>query len=322
MENPWNIQSIYDLLYFNCPSCVYKNHSKQDLINHASDFHPESIEFLKNIKDKSLIDIVFPCQLEPKINIKTEEHQPEENYEIDKNIYNTDTVSNIKSEKVDDIDINVDQYHIVKEEAFDYNNDEHNKEMNEGLGNFNMQDYDLKEIKEDPLTINVQDTVKYNDPSDMRKKAFVDKIMNLYCEYCGKKFTRADSQKRHIKIVHEGRKDFKCETCGKEFSEKAHLKQHIRTVHEGHKEYKCETCNSEFAHLGSLKMHIKTVHEGIKDHKCGICGKDFSRKQDVKYHIKIVHERQKDFECEICGKKFGYKNYLKLHSEKIHGIIL
>ena len=46
MENPWNIQSIYELQYFNCPSCVYINRCKQDFINHAYEFHPDSIHHL------------------------------------------------------------------------------------------------------------------------------------------------------------------------------------------------------------------------------------------------------------------------------------
>ena len=41
VENPWNIQSIYELQYFNCPNCIYKNQSKQDFINHAFENHPE-----------------------------------------------------------------------------------------------------------------------------------------------------------------------------------------------------------------------------------------------------------------------------------------
>ena len=62
-ENPWMIQSIYDLQYFNCPTCVYKNHSKQDFINHAFEFHPEVIENLNNIQDGSLNDIDFPWDI-------------------------------------------------------------------------------------------------------------------------------------------------------------------------------------------------------------------------------------------------------------------
>ena len=60
MENPWNIQSIYEIQYFVCPACTFMNQSKQDIINHAYEFHPDSMAFLANIKDDSLTDIVFP----------------------------------------------------------------------------------------------------------------------------------------------------------------------------------------------------------------------------------------------------------------------
>ena len=68
MENPWLITSIYDLQYFNCPSCIFKNPSKQDIINHAYDCHPESIEHLMNIDDNSLMDVSLPWD----INVKQE----------------------------------------------------------------------------------------------------------------------------------------------------------------------------------------------------------------------------------------------------------
>ena len=62
LGNPWAIQSIFELLYFNCPSCGYKDHSKQEFINHAYEHHPKSIEHLIQIKD-DLIDIDLPWEL-------------------------------------------------------------------------------------------------------------------------------------------------------------------------------------------------------------------------------------------------------------------
>ena len=76
MDNPWNIQSIYDLQYFNCPTCEYRNHSKQEFVNHAYDFHPKAIEYLANVNTESLIDIV--CPWDAKI-IKKEEYDDEKN---------------------------------------------------------------------------------------------------------------------------------------------------------------------------------------------------------------------------------------------------
>ena len=60
LENPWEIKSIYELQYFNCPSCSYKNESKQDFICHAFDIHPDSVDYLRNLTDGSLNDILCP----------------------------------------------------------------------------------------------------------------------------------------------------------------------------------------------------------------------------------------------------------------------
>ena len=71
-ESPWNIQSIYDLQYFNCPSCAYKNIMKQEFINHAYNFHAEAIQFLRNIKDGSINDIEIPLVKDEDSDLKPE----------------------------------------------------------------------------------------------------------------------------------------------------------------------------------------------------------------------------------------------------------
>ena len=60
IESPWDVKSILEFQYFNCPTCSDKYGLKQDFINHASKLHPESIDYLKKISDGSLSDIVIP----------------------------------------------------------------------------------------------------------------------------------------------------------------------------------------------------------------------------------------------------------------------
>ena len=71
IENPWNIQSIYDLQYFRCPSCEYCDNSKQQFVNHAYESHPNCIDYLLNIKDGSFDDILCPWE---SVDIKLEKH--------------------------------------------------------------------------------------------------------------------------------------------------------------------------------------------------------------------------------------------------------
>ena len=60
LENPWNVVSLYEFQYFNCPSCEFKHGEKQDFLNHAYESHPDSIDGLSNITDGSLEDILCP----------------------------------------------------------------------------------------------------------------------------------------------------------------------------------------------------------------------------------------------------------------------
>ena len=113
MENPWNISSIFELQYFNCPSCVFKNHSKQHLVNHAYEIHPESIEYLMNINDNSLADIPLPWN-ESKINVKTERDQnfPENNIfynELSDDQYYAEYGNNENSKKTEDLILKTDK---------------------------------------------------------------------------------------------------------------------------------------------------------------------------------------------------------------------
>ena len=63
IESPWNINSIYEFYYYNCPTCTYKHNSKQDFVDHILNSHPESTDYLRNISDGSLSDILIPWNL-------------------------------------------------------------------------------------------------------------------------------------------------------------------------------------------------------------------------------------------------------------------
>ena len=321
MENPWNIQSIYDLQYFNCPSCVYKNHSKQELINHANDFHPESIEYLTHINDKSLIDVILPWNVSEK-EIKSEEND----------------LDSINSEETDYYPLYVE----VKEIKTDNCKNEQIKSFDSlkrltGITisrnkNQNKKKCESAREKFDRLYNHVpKNHVEANNKCETCGKLFPDigglkkhinnvheKKRQVTCEKCGKDFTQPYSLKVHMKAVHEGQKEHKCEQCGKVFGYKLTLKDHIRTVHEKIKCHVCETCGKAFGQSSNLKYHIRTVHQGLKDFKCETCGNVFGHAQGLQLHVKTVHEGQKDYKCEICGKNFGKQSNLKRHMRTVH----
>ena len=62
--NPWNVASLYEYQYFNCPECSYRNDSKQEFVNHTFHTHPESVDYFRKISDISLSDIITPWELQ------------------------------------------------------------------------------------------------------------------------------------------------------------------------------------------------------------------------------------------------------------------
>ena len=142
------------------------------------------------------------------------------------------------------------------------------------------------------------------------------------CEKCNDKiYFSARGLEQHLYRIHSSeinKESKKCESCGKSFPKDFNLKKHVQVVHEGRKDYKCETCGEAFGYLSSLQKHIYMIHEKNPENKCGVCGKLFYYAQQLQTHIYRVHEGNKDYQCESCGKAFSYKSELKKHHIKIH----
>ena len=82
-ENSWNVKSLYEFQYFNCPTCPYKNDSKQEFVNHAFNDHPKSKYYFMKISSHS--NSFKDVQL-PKDNISKE-------LKVEKIIINPETSS-------------------------------------------------------------------------------------------------------------------------------------------------------------------------------------------------------------------------------------
>ena len=66
-------------------------------------------------------------------------------------------------------------------------------------------------------------------------------MYNMY-----KTFTLKSSLKMHLKVFHEGCKDFGCEACRKTSRDMDDLKKHISSVHEARKDFECHACKKKF----------------------------------------------------------------------------
>ena len=343
IENPWEVESIYEFYFFNCPTCSYKHASKQDFVQHVFDFHPESIDFLKNISDGSLTDIATPWQ----------------NEQVD---FEGNFVKNhLKVEFNDQGDEYDNDY---------YNYDGYDEKMTSKLIGGDSNGKAMNDASKKKSRIHKCDSCEKEFATTYNLRRHIDSVhggqKDHKCDFCTKAFTRMDVLTRHMKTVHEGvdfeetneyddpseivdgikdesngsiegiNKDHKCDKCGKLFSAAGTLNRHIHTIHEGHKDHKCETCGKAFSQADNLRRHIRINHEGVKDHKCESCGKNFSGAYHLKRHMNTVHSgikkqrngsqvkpdpsapRTKDHTCDHCGKSFFKAEYLRIHIYTIH----
>ena len=211
MENPWDIQSIYEFQYFNCPSCSYKNQSKQEFVNHAYDEHPDSVSYLSSLVDvESFRDIDCPWDikdpnfphsaLEMSIDdpVKTENSGDEFPYS---------NLISVKSEP---------------DEAETLNEKSPKKMKCNFCGKGFSQTGHLKQH-----ISSVHEGIRHK------------------CEICGKDFSAQYNLQKHIAIVHEGQKNqFQCEKCDKDFSTTNFLHTHVKKSHEEMvKNIQCHKCS-------------------------------------------------------------------------------
>ena len=313
MENPWNIGSIYELQYFVCPTCVFKNQSKQDIINHAYEFHPDSIEFLNNIKDNSLENIVCPwkTKIEDPLRCEIKSEESAENYQ-----------------KINPLEVPEQWFQKNGNENIDTNLYKEHRNVNiENINDEMVEDFEIKTNDEDSQIIKCKLCSKsFSTKRSLihhKKTIHVNKIPKEVCKICGKEVKYLQS---HMKSHDDDKEVQKCEICFKTYSCITSLNIHIKNFHERKRDSKCDICGKIFGH-GYLKRHILSVHKGVKKFSCDLCEKSFSTKKYLKNHKKTDHEGIIE-SCEICFKEVKHlQNHMKSHEndgeeknerEKIH----
>ena len=151
-------------------------------------------------------------------------------------------------------------------------------------------------------------------------------------------FETPSRMQRHVRLVHEGRRDYACNQCDKVFALDLALKAHIKVVHQGIKPDKiqCDHCDKLFGDRHKMKMHVNAVHLGIKDKQCQYCDKAFSYTNSLNSHlrefhkvnegppIRVGHVSKTDLPYNVpcshdgCTSMFTTTNNMKSHVSKVH----
>ena len=166
----------------------------------------------------------------------------------------------------------------------------------------------------------------------------------MTCEICGKKQANNAQLRRHIRHVHEGKKNIKCDIpgCDKAFVDNKGLKYH-KKAHDGVR-LDCDFCDKDFANDLSLKAHVDRIHKGIKKYRpcphcgkevefltshiinthsekkfsCNQCGQKYPTEYKLQQHVEVVHEGIRKYSCDECGKTFPKKFNLTSHKKTVH----
>ena len=117
MENPWNVSSLEDFRYYNCPECEHKYVAKEQFVCHATIVHAKARDALPGILQiengiviSNVQSIVEPNVCDDDANSGTElessicieKVEPMSDVEIDENCDNTDIELSTKISDHDD----------------------------------------------------------------------------------------------------------------------------------------------------------------------------------------------------------------------------
>ena len=133
-------------------------------------------------------------------------------------------------------------------------------------------------------------------------------VIKYKCTKCKKEFRAKEKLKKHINS-HGFVRETICEICGKRFSRPNHLKAHVKLHIDGEvapnnasegdaprKLFTCKLCDQKYESGSGLKLHQKKNHPDAST-KCDYCSKTFFSTRGMRDHVKI-HQQMLSLEAE------------------------
>ena len=130
------------------------------------------------------------------------------------------------------------------------------------------------------ITFNTDLELKQHKQTDHPKQ-------EVKCKLCKGIYASKKSLDTHIKIKHEGKKEFMCSECGQTFGKGTHLNIHMR-MHSGEKSYACFVCDKKYATKYESHLHLMN-HHNILPQACTKCDARFKLQRELIAHMQEKH---------------------------------
>ena len=337
-SNPWDVKSLAEFHFYNCPSCTEKYNDEQDFVGHAFTSHPESAEFLNKIWDPNNVVKVELKEDDgdvdnnvPSPQIKKQGKKPLRAKSVHpQGFYDDDgELVMIKTEET----TGGNHYEVLAEDDPDQFDYYHQAQEEDG--------FSVEQILD--KRINPNGRIRYL----IKWKGYPNEdntwepIEGLYCEDLIEEFERnfADNfDDNNENVMKPGGYDESKFDRNFEVGNTA-SQGNVKKEGLGEK-YNCESCEKSFQTLSGLNKHQRITHgveisrkkwdnhgNGNKIQTCELCGESFANGQKLRFHYSTAHEDEKRFKCPhnnedgtLCTKKFLRKIHLQSHQSKVHGI--
>ena len=245
--NPWNVSSLEDFHFYNCPECELKYASKEQFIGHAVLKHPKAHEFIPTFTQSSepmKSDPLTTQEVHFDHDIKTEPIEPFSETEPDVHWDLTDNYEPIPNDDV--------KQEILEDQVVIEPQPKKTKNYR-GIVNENMQ-YNCDQCgkifsKKSNLNRHIQS---------------VHENVQYKCKKCDKSYSDKSHLNAHIKSIHENIR-FPCNQCGKVLHSQGGLAAHKKSQHpnENAKFYYCDFCTYTTNIKGNFIAHCKRRHTSM-----------------------------------------------------------
>ena len=335
-NNPWDVTTVDEFLFYNCPECDVKAKDADTFMSHAIEKHELAKHYMSQydlIEDK---DIKIEVQEHESSSQKCDSQSILETCDNPSKTRKKFECDNCNSTFNDKVTLGIHQKYACRTlQSQDVTKCDNEREYRNYLkerieANLQSQDVTKCDNVRDNHSIFIEDTKNFkcdicdfgcNDDDDLvihkQNKHYIPAERKHHCDKCDFKGSTLKNLEKHMTSQHDLKILKHCDICSKSFINSSSLWSHKKRTH-GNKDFKCDMCDYVTSTMHYLKVH-KAVHEKVRDKVCPHCGKTFVLKSVLSLHIKNIHQgKRREVWCDICKKNCVTYTNLSSHMRNHH----